>query len=185
MTNIFTKTGDKGKTSLASGIRVWKDNLRIEVLGSIDELTSSLGVSISLLKANKDNQSEIDLLRGVQINLLRLSFFIANPGYKETEKYLDNEISLLEKNIIILETKIPEIKEFLLPNGTLPASFIHFSRAICRSTERKLVSLSKKEDLKPQILSYINRLSDFLFILARYINNKEGYKEILWTKDYS
>ena len=185
MVNIFTKTGDKGKTSLITGKRVWKDDLRIEVLGSIDELTSSLGVSISLLKINKHNQKEIDFLRQIQIDLLRLSFFIANPGYKDTEKYLDEKTSLLEENINLLAKKIPPIKEFLLPNGTLLASFLHFSRSICRRAERILVSLSKKENLEPQILSYINRLSDFLFVLARYINKKEGYKETLWTKEKS
>lgn len=181
--SIFTKTGDKGKTTLADGKRVWKDDLRIEVLGSIDELTSSIGASISLLKTKKENRVEIDLLRQIQVDLLRTSFFIANPDYKDTEKYLEEKISLLEENITNLEKKIPVIKEFLLPNGALSASFLHLSRSICRRTERKIVSLSKKEDLIPQILSYINRLSDFLFVLARYINKKENYRETLWTNE--
>lgn len=177
---IYTKRGDGGKTSLLSGgggrkKLISKDSLKLEVLGTIDELNSFLGVTISF-----SNITELSsYLKQVQNNLLTICSIIA--GKKFTFSML--ETKKLEKIIDKFEKALPSLKHFILPGGTVFASHLQYARSLARKAERIVVKLSKKEKVSSKILAYLNRLSDFLFILARYANFEAKVKEEIWLSD--
>ncbi|MCB9217871.1 MAG: cob(I)yrinic acid a,c-diamide adenosyltransferase [Ignavibacteriales bacterium] len=176
---IYTKTGDDGNTSLFGGERVKKNNLRIEAYGSIDELNASLGLVI----ANKASKETSEILEFLQNTLFRIGAELATPENVKSNAIIEissEEIEKLEKLIDKFDSNLPELKHFILPGGSISSSFLHFSRTICRRAERKIVELIEIEKINNNILIFINRLSDLLFILARYENFVSSTPEKEW-----
>ena len=174
---IYTKRGDKGQTSLydkknSQRKRVPKDSLIVSTLGAIDELNSFLGVALSFCE-DKKTRAHLEL---VQNNLLKIGSITAGSKIRFTK----TQTKHLEKIIDDLEGSLPVLKNFILPGGTKFAAHLHFSRSLSRKAERKMVTLSKEKEVKPQVMTYLNRLSDFLFMLARQANHKKGVTETSW-----
>ncbi|HEY6952215.1 MAG TPA: cob(I)yrinic acid a,c-diamide adenosyltransferase [Bacteroidota bacterium] len=176
---IYTKTGDKGKTSLFGGERVSKDALRIEAYGSVDELNSQIGVIRSLMPP-----PDIDrLLQQLQQELFVLGTDLATPVSTKRKKVLRIEprhSERLEREIDRLEASLEPLTQFILPGGSKTAAELHVARTICRRAERRIVQLSRKDEVGTSPVVYINRLSDFLFVAARYVNKVEGINETKW-----
>ena len=176
ITKVTTKTGDKGKTALADGSRVSKDSLRVHCLGSIDELNASIGFAAVLLP----KKPEIDF-KSIQNDLLNIGAEISIPNSEKD--FLDqNRIDYLDKKIELINNDLPPLKEFILPGGNDVCSRIHLARSICRRAERDLVSLNNKEQISPEILQFINRLSDYLFVVARLLFRISDSDEIQWDR---
>ena len=180
---IYTKTGDKGKTSLFGGERVWKNDKRIEAYGTVDELNAVLGVAVS----NIENSEIVQTLQKIQNDLFIVSSDLAAPiGERDIKVTVPrvgvNLIQLLEEKIDYFDSKLPELKQFILPGGTKGSSLLHFARTVCRRAERKVVELSNTVDIVDYIVIYLNRLSDLLFVLARFENSVSGTPDIKWTK---
>ena len=176
ITKVTTKTGDKGKTALADGSRVSKDSLRVHCLGSIDELNASIGFAAVLLP----KKPEIDF-KSIQNDLMNIGAEISIPNSEKD--FLDqNRIDYLDKKIELINNDLPPLKEFILPGGNDVCSRIHLARSICRRAERDLVSLNNKEKISPEILQYINRLSDYLFVVARLLFRISDSDEIQWDR---
>jgi len=178
---IYTRTGDKGKTSLMSGLRVLKSDLRVETYGTIDELNSIIGVVLSskyqVLSIKKE------LIR-IQNDLLDIGSALANPTLnyeRSTMNYLQKRVKEFERFIDQMTAKMPALKNFILPAGGKTGAFLHLARAICRRAERRIVELNNKERIDNDIIIYLNRLSDLLFTMARFANFKEKKKEIIWS----
>lgn len=177
--SIYTKFGDKGKTSLYGGKTVSKASLRVEGYGAIDELSSFLGICLSFLKDKKIKKNLIK----IQKDLFEIGTSMASlSGYNDFKlsKYLKQRAADFETEIDFLTKKLPELENFILPGGGRTGSNFHFARTLARRAERRVVELSEKEKVLPEILIYVNRLSDLLFTYARFINRKEKKKEVLW-----
>ena len=177
---IYTGFGDAGKTSLFGGQVVDKDDLRVEAYGTVDELNSILGLVIAELE---DTDLSRDL-RDIQQNLFRLSTELATIALKKMrmnhQPITSKDIRIIEKGIDDLEIQLVPLKNFILPGGSHRAALLHLARTVCRRAERRLISLNKTADIDSQIMIYINRLSDYFFVLARYVNQKDKIKDILW-----
>jgi len=176
---IYTRTGDKGDTALLGGQRVPKDALRVEAYGTVDELNSVLGI---VLADSHDSGVEM-VLRPVQMKLFTLGAELAtpDPGRNPTLPHVEGEDTAhLEELIDSLGAGLPPLRYFIVPGGTPIAARIHFARTVCRRAERAVVRLSHKEPVRDEDLAYLNRLSDLLFILARYVNARAGVREIPW-----
>ncbi|OGG07888.1 ATP:cob(I)alamin adenosyltransferase [Candidatus Gottesmanbacteria bacterium RIFCSPHIGHO2_02_FULL_40_24] len=175
---IYTKTGDQGFTSTYKGIRILKSDPQVAAYGSIDELNSILGVLINYL----NNEKKIkNFIVQVQSDLFAIGAFLA--GNKISLKYLKTRVTLMEKLIDELESRLPLLKNFILPGGKLSSAWANFSRAVCRRAERKVVRLKTAGfDMDGRILIYLNRLSDLLFIIGRYSNFRLRIPEIIWKK---
>lgn len=168
--------GDKGETSLI-GKRVSKDDSRVEAYGTIDELNSAIGLAKSF--SNLDQISSP--LEKIQNDLFIIGAELATITEKGTSsKISDADVLWLEKISDEMEKEILPLKKFVLPNGSQIASALHLARAICRRAERRIVSLARKENVNPEIIRYVNRLSDVLFVMARLVNQKLGVKEKTW-----
>jgi len=188
---IYTKTGDKGKTSFFDGKKVFKSNRKVDAYGTIDELNSSIGVAIAHISNTKyqisngrnrtDLGSVTDELEEIQNDLFEIGSALALTATLPVPQ-LKNRPEELEKFIDKLTIKMPELKEFILPGGTKGGSILHLARTIARRAERNIVELSRKEEIDPVILIYLNRLSDLLFTMARFVNFKEKKKEKKWRK---
>lgn len=179
--SVYTRFGDKGKTSLYAGKTVSKASLRVETYGTVDELNSFLGV---VLSETKDKDLTQSLLK-VQNDLFEIGASLASPAankHEVLEKYLKDRVSELEKEIDDLTKKLPELENFILPSGGKVGSSLHYGRTVARRAERRVVALAEKEKINSRILIYLNRLSDLLFMFARNINYKEKKKEIIWKK---
>lgn len=168
---IYTKTGDKGMTSLFGGERVWKDHLRIDAYGSIDETNTFIGLALTEI----DDAELVSTLKLIQSKLFVVGSDLASPlkSTKENTKIprVDNTyIEEVEKQIDNFNDKLPPLKHFILPGGTKGAAFLHTSRTVCRRAERKVIALAKADEIGDAISVYLNRLSDLLFVLARYAN---------------
>ena len=182
MTKIYTKTGDGGETGLFAGPRVPKDHPRIEAYGSVDELNTILGVvRTESLPAEAD-----ELLQRVQCDLFTIGAELAtpDPGNHQPSRITAADVRHLEQQIDAWETKLPPLKQFILPGGTKSAAWLHVARAICRRAERRVISLrtSAAEPVSDQPVVYLNRLSDLLFVLARGVNALAGCEDIPWEK---
>ncbi len=178
---IYTKTGDDGTTALVGGERVSKDSLRVECYGTVDELNSILG----LVNAETINNSVKELLITIQNKLFTMGGELATPSNKNdlnNLKLVTEDILLLEYNIDKYENKLEQLKQFILPGGSKGASLLHFARSVCRRAERLVTSLSQNEKISENILIYLNRLSDLLFVLARFENNVNQIPDIPWQK---
>ena len=175
---IYTKKGDGGNTSLYGGQTVSKSSKRIAAYGTVDELNSVLGMVLAENHSNKTNT----LLNTVQEQLFVLGADLATPFSKETRinRISEAEITFLEQSIDELEVELPQLKNFIHPGGTKAGSIIHFSRTVCRRAERLAVECSNEEYLSPESIKYLNRLSDFLFVLGRYENHISGTEETPW-----
>lgn len=179
---IYTKTGDKGKTSLIGGTKVPKSHLRIETYGTVDELNSFIGLLNDHLK---DEHSKI-ILKEIQDRLFTIGSSLAcDPDKAPSMKMPDlneNDIVLLEKEIDQMNESLPAMKHFILPGGHIAVSTAHVTRCICRRAERLCVNMQEHEIfVDPLVIKYLNRLSDHLFVLARYTGHLLGVTEIPWT----
>lgn len=176
---IYTKTGDGGETSLHGGKRVGKDALRIDAYGTIDELNSHVGLIIA-----HDQQGILKQhLMGVQDDLFVLGADLATPqgvGGKEVIRINSAHAERIEKLIDALEDSLKPLGSFILPGGSVLGAEVHVARTVCRRAERLVVALSKQEGIGPEPIIFLNRLSDFLFVLARYVNIRSGAPETPW-----
>ncbi len=175
---IYTKKGDSGYTSLFGGMKLSKSDIRIEAYGTVDELNSYLGIVIASLSDDK----VIKTLTRIQKRLFDLGAILAtNPDKPDLMMpFNDKEISFLESSIDQMESQLPKLKNFILPSGSLAISNIHVARTICRRAERRVVAIPDDQGHYSKLIIYLNRLSDFLFVLARKIAQDQGTKEILW-----
>src|SRR3989337_396155 len=181
---IYTKTGDRGKTSLFSGKRVWKHDLRVEAYGTVDELNPILGLALAALPHKKNKQIAYlrDLILEVQKSLFYIGSYFADLPDTLEEIDLIGKTNRFEKEIDLMTNKMPKLANFIFLDGGLAGSFLQNARAIARRAERQIVKLSKKEKIDVRLLKYINRLSDLFFTMARYANHIEGKKERIWER---
>lgn len=183
---VYTKSGDKGTTALFGGTRVPKDHIRIESYGTVDELNSYIG----LVRDQEINQHYKDILIEIQDRLFTVGAILATPPEKEVLKngekrlqnlgILESDIELLEKEIDAMEESLPQMTHFVLPGGHPTVSHCHVARCICRRAERLAVHLSHNEPIADITIKYLNRLSDYLFVLARKLSKDLHADEVQW-----
>jgi cob(I)alamin adenosyltransferase len=177
--SIYTRFGDKGKTSLYGGKTVSKGSLRVDAYGSLDELNSAIGVALFEIK-NSAIKKELVI---IQNDLFEIGASLASSIKNiKLEKYLEKRVKGFEKQIDSLSGKLPELMNFILPGGGKGGSFLHLARTVCRRAERRITELAEAEEISGKTIVYINRLSDLLFTYARFINYKEKKKETIWSK---
>lgn len=174
---IYTRTGDKGTTSLFDKTRVLKSSDRVETYGTIDELNSMLGA----VRAHLKNGLVKKELEKIQHDLLEIGSSLANPNALPV-KGLNKRPTDFEKLIDKMTAKIPHLHNFILPGGSKPGALLHVARTIARRAERRIVQLIQTEPIDPDVVIYVNRLSDLLFTMARFVNYKSKKKEIKWIK---
>ena len=180
---IYTRTGDDGTTGLIGGSRVKKHNIRLESYGTIDELNSYIG----LIRSMQTDQHADQILEIIQNKLFVIG---ANLATEESITLIKKQlpckkadIDLLEKEMDLMNNDLPELRNFILPGGSQAASFCHVARTVCRRAERKIVELSEKAEVDPNLIKFVNRLSDYLFVLSRKINLDQKTPEILWSPE--
>jgi cob(I)alamin adenosyltransferase len=177
---IYTKTGDRGDTRLFDGTKVRKHDERVEAYGDIDELNSFVGAAAAFLQ-----DSELPaMLADVQKDLFSVGAQLADPRFKERasnkfELPLER-ITALEQAIDRFETELPPLRQFILAGGGPAGALLHIARTVCRRAERRVVRLSERVDVSAGVIQYLNRLSDFLFVVARLVNHREGKQEVPW-----
>ena len=186
---IYTGSGDRGKTSLFSGERVAKNNVRTEAYGDVDELNSCLGTLTAAMGESHESAAEI---RQIQSDLFHIGACLAttpgSPSAAALEPFDEQKSRYLETAIDRMEQYLPPLKGFILPGGRMTAAVAHVARTVCRRAERHVVGLSEGQtndqtpDAYQAVLVYLNRLSDYLFVLARYCNHLAGEADILWEK---
>jgi len=180
---IYTKTGDKGKTSLFDGTRVYKNNPRVKAYGTVDELNSVIGIVLS--ESQNYHTKFKDSLIQIQNDLFEIGARLANPNQKEDEEFiklLKKHTQRFEEYIDAMINDLPELTNFILPGGGRVGAFLQLARTVCRRAERNVVALSQQEKVNSEILVYLNRLSDLFHTMSRYANFKEKKKEVIWTK---
>ncbi|MBA3648355.1 MAG: cob(I)yrinic acid a,c-diamide adenosyltransferase [Chitinophagales bacterium] len=176
---IYTKKGDAGTTQLIGGTRVGKHHLRIDAYGTIDELNSWIG----LLRDQVNGDHHKDMLKEIQDRLFTIGSLLASDPEKSRMKIPDlhnTDVQLLENEMDEMSFTLPDMKSFILPGGHPVNSACHIARCVCRRAERLIVKLNEAEKVEPLILQYINRLSDYLFVLSRKITQDTGSEEIPW-----
>ncbi len=179
MGKIYTKTGDNGETSLYGGLRVPKGNLRLEAYGTVDEANAALG----LVLAQDGAEDYGTVLFKVQNDLFTLASELATPPDKTIDGLAlvgESNISFLESEIDRMEKDLPELKQFIFPGGHKLSAGLQLARTICRRAERQVVRLAEMEEVRGETIKYLNRLSDFLFVLARYVNHQAGFTDQVW-----
>ncbi|MDR1847692.1 MAG: cob(I)yrinic acid a,c-diamide adenosyltransferase [Bacteroidales bacterium] len=179
---IYTRKGDDGTTSLVGGTRVRKDNLRVEVYGSVDELNAYIGLITELADGKKYRKQ----LLQIQSLLFNAESLIACEDAiiaKKLPQIEDRHITELEKSIDKMNEQLPEVKQFLLPGGSLLAAYLNVARTVCRRVERLCVKFTAEQNVDNRILQFINRLSDYLFVLARKEIHDCGKEERYWNKN--
>lgn len=176
ITKVYTKTGDGGETSLVGGKRVSKASKRVDTYGDVDELNSVLGISRS-----KTNNRELKkIIEAIQNDLFIMGGDLATPDDSEFKvpRVSSQMIKRLEDNIDKFLKEVGDLKEFILPAGKEGGAYLHLARTVCRRAERKVVDLSKSKEINENVLIYLNRLSDLLFVMARVDNKRSGFEEI-------
>ena len=178
---IYTKTGDTGKTSLIGGTKVLKSDLRIEAYGMVDELNSYIGV----VSDHCHDEPAKNILKEIQDRLFTIGSELACDPNKTTKLHIpdlhESDIELLEKEMDKMDAELPPMKNFILPGGTPAVSFMHVARCVCRRAERCSVNLQEHDGaVAPLIIKYLNRLSDYLFMLSRYTLMKNNAPEMIW-----
>jgi cob(I)alamin adenosyltransferase len=176
---IYTKTGDRGKTSLVGGTRVSKGDLKIEAYGTVDELNSWIG----LLRDQSVNENSREMLKEIQDRLFTMGADLASEAEQTKKKipdFFDTDIVLLEQEIDKMEATLLPLRTFILPGGHSSVSFAHLARTVCRRTERLVIRLNAVEEVNPLIIKYLNRLSDYLFVLSRKMAQELGIEEVSW-----
>ncbi|HET7434074.1 MAG TPA: cob(I)yrinic acid a,c-diamide adenosyltransferase [Thermoanaerobaculia bacterium] len=175
---IYTRTGDAGQTSLFGGARVAKNDARIEAYGTIDELNSHLGLARAAWP-----HSPIDLqLQQAQNDLFEIGAHLASPGTSRFTGVDPARIAELEQGIDVMEAELAPLKNFILPAGALAAAQLHVARTVCRRAERLVVALHDESDATHSSIAYLNRLSDYLFVAARFANAKHSVADVEWRK---
>jgi cob(I)alamin adenosyltransferase len=188
ITKVYTRHGDKGDTHLVGGKRVPKDDPRIESYGTIDELNSVLGIVRACNDAAKPSRATkrlAEILRQVQNELFDLGSELATPpemDYEGMWRVSEGEVRALERAIDECQGSLEPLKSFILPGGGTLGAFLHQARTVCRRAEVETLRLSRVEAVSPFVLRYLNRLSDLLFVLARWISKEEGEPEYLWER---
>lgn len=181
---VYTCTGDQGATSLVGGQRVKKTDIRIEAYGSVDELNSNIGVLIAI--PNLQPQF-VDLLRRVQNKLFNIGSYLATPNPDNALTVCNGlsyeDIERLERSIDEMDEELPPLNNFVLPGGTHRSAVAHVCRTMCRRCERRIVALADTTYVDPNVLKFVNRLSDFLFVFARFNNVANQFDEIFWDKN--
>lgn len=182
--SIYTKKGDKGKTSLGSGVKRWKDDIRVDAYGTVDELNSVLGVASSELVPVKKGYAKYlnEIVAQIQDDLFSIGSYLSNPSNSNLIQHLSQRTTVFEKYIDEMTDSLPELSNFILPGGGKSGALLQMARTISRRCERRLVTLSKKEKINDDVLQYINRLSDLLFTMSRFANYNEKIKEIIWKR---
>ena len=177
-TKIYTKTGDDGTTGLFGGARLPKNHIRIEAYGTVDELNSVIG----WLMTHIDDSDSKTLLLSIQSRLFTVGSNLASDPDKEmiTPDLVDEDIKTIEESIDAMQHDLPQLKHFILPGGSPSVSAAHLARTVCRRAERRCVALAFESEVEPKIILYLNRLSDYFFVLARWLAQKEGIEEIKW-----
>ena len=180
---IYTRTGDDGTTGLIGGSRVKKYDLRLEAYGTVDELNSFLGVVRSL---QTDEHADL-VLEKIQNKLFVIGANLASDNtitlIKKQMPVGETDILLLEQEMDAMNEVLPELKNFILPGGSQATSFCHVARTVCRRAERLIVELSEKAEVDPNLIKFINRLSDYLFVLSRKVSIDQKSAEILWSPE--
>ncbi|OGQ35574.1 MAG: ATP:cob(I)alamin adenosyltransferase [Deltaproteobacteria bacterium RIFCSPHIGHO2_12_FULL_43_9] len=180
---IYTKKGDKGESGLFTGERIPKHSLFFHAYGNVDELAAILGLAVS---CTTDKEIK-DIIIEIQRDLFQIGSDLSTPvGNAEKEKKIDRvspeQTIKLERIIDKFDSQLPELKNFILPGGTIPASYLHFARTVCRRAERYVSALTNEGKANKEVLIYLNRLSDLLFVLARVLNNRSNIKETIWKR---
>lgn len=182
---IYTKTGDKGLTSLISGRRVSKADSRIGSYGTVDELNSWIG----LVRDQTVNKSRRDLLKEIQDRLFTIGATLATDPNKGTPEktprkampdIVEADITLLEQAMDAMDADLPELRLFVLPGGHESVSYTHLARTVCRRAERLVIALNSESPVDPLVIQYLNRLSDYLFVLSRKMTQELGAEEVVW-----
>ena len=190
ISKVYTRSGDAGKTRLAGGQEVWKDSLRVEAYGTVDELNSVIGVARALnaerpqTVATREKLEET--LRWIQNKLFDVGGILATaPGetFKNMPVVTADHVGRLERLIDACQEDLEPLKEFILPGGGTVPGFLHLARTICRRAERLCVSLSREEEIPTELVRFLNRLSDALFVLARWTAKTQGEDEYLWERE--
>ena len=176
LSKIYTRTGDDGTTGLGDGTRTVKDSARVEAYGTVDELYSALGV---VLASKRIPKRVAACLIEVQHDLFDLGGELCIPGHRAVT---DTQVTRLEHDLDELNEKLPRLKEFILPGGGPAAATCHLARAICRRAERRCWTLARAETVAPEVMRYLNRLSDLLFVIARVLARHERGAEVLWDR---
>ena len=181
ISKVYTRTGDAGQTSLVSGTRVDKDDVRVEAYGTIDELNSNLGVLLHSTKL--DNPEVIAIVRKAQNKLFNIGGYLANDKADKLYGVTQEDVAELERMMDQMNETIPPAQGFVLPGGTRLSAQADRCRTITRRAERRVVTLAKVAPIDPLVLEYLNRLSDFFFVFARFNNIHNQVAEIYWDKD--
>jgi cob(I)alamin adenosyltransferase len=176
LSRIYTRTGDDGTTGLSDGTRTAKDSLRIEAIGTVDELNSAIGVLLS----HEPPTEIVATLTAIQHTLFDLGGELSLPG---TATLTAEHVTELEHRLDELNADLAPLKEFILPGGTPAAAACHLARAVCRRAERRAWHLADAEQVNPVSIRYLNRLSDLLFVLARQLNKTAGVPDVFWHHD--
>ncbi len=177
---IYTKQGDQGETGLLGGERVSKDHLRIRAYGTLDELNAAVGLGISAAATPAEWATRLCRVQG---EIFQLGAELATPRGKATAAAVidTSEVDRLEQEIDIMEKGMTPLRSFILPGGTLASAHLHLARTICRRAERELVVLHRAESQRAVVMQYVNRLSDYLFVVARFVNAQAGIPDIAWN----
>ena len=181
ISKVYTRTGDAGKTSLVSGTRVDKDDVRVEAYGTVDELNSNLGVLLHSTKL--DDPEIIAVIRKAQNKLFNIGAYLANDKADALYGVKKEDVEQLEKMMDQMNEGLPPAQGFVLPGGTRLSAQADRCRTVTRRAERRVVSLAKVAAVDPLVLEYLNRLSDFFFVFARFNNINNQVEEIYWDKD--
>ena len=179
---IYTKRGDTGETDLFGGERVTKDHARVEAYGSVDELNACIGVARAEFSGDGANDI-VALVDQIQTDLFMIGADLATPGHNAPSaitRVADEDVGRLEAAIDLLESQLPPLRAFILPGGSRPGAQFHVARTVCRRAERATVTLSASDTVNPHVMTYLNRLSDLLFVLARAVNQRDGVPESEW-----
>ena len=202
ITKIYTRSGDGGATSLVGGVRAAKSDVRLEAYGTVDELSSHLGLLAAMLQPKgcghcslcdtrryrpEERRHDQQMLQKMQNNLFRIGTQLATDQTKtplpEVALLAEGAVEEVEKEIDTITAMVPETNGFVLPGGTTEAAQAHVARAVCRRCERHIVALAREAEVGDDVMKYVNRMSDYLFVLAKKLNFCMGKSEILWQKD--
>lgn len=176
LSKVYTRTGDDGTTGLGDGSRIDKDSLRVEAYGTVDEANSAIGL---VLASPAIPEAIRNCLTEVQHDLFELGGELCIPGHKAVEMHF---VERLERELDAFNADLPPLKEFILPGGSPAAAACHLARTIVRRAERRVMSLARDEDVRAEVLRYLNRLSDLLFVVARRLAREESGSETVWDR---